>query len=475
VLTHVSHAVDISEATERQALGAIWSALFGDLRTAGILAAAGGAAVALLASGRLTGERLEAAGARLRALAVAPCPAARVAQAAALASAGLALLLAPGLALRTAAVVAGAVLLLVGAARLTGRPPEARAATSAGSASPALLAGAVVAVIAVVALGVALVLPGPSATPPPRPPAGACNGSLELCDKRLNEVVFPSTHNSYAAADEPGWFFANQRHGIGRQLRDGVRGFLIDVHYGVTDPDTGRVRTDLAYEGSSRNKVVRQLGPEALATADRLVGRVGGAELDELPGTRGVYLCHTLCELGAEPLEEQLALYRGFLDDNPREVIILFIEPYVPVEQIERALERTDLLPQAVELRRDRPLPTLRQLIRRGKRLGLFTEEDGGSRSWYLDGFSFVQDTPLGATSAREFTCRRYRGSPDSPLLLLNHWIDSFAPPRGATSAPGAGCSSVGSRAASALGGWFPACSPSTSTSVPASWTSLPG
>ena len=58
-------------------------------------------------------------------------------------------------------------------------------------------------------------------------------------------MVFPATHNSFAAADEPGWFFANQRHGIERQLRDGIRGFLIDIHYGVRDPASGRVRTDL--------------------------------------------------------------------------------------------------------------------------------------------------------------------------------------------------------------------------------------
>ena len=429
VLTHISHAVDVSDETERQALRAIWSALFGDLRTAGILGAAGGAAVALLASGRLTGELLAAAWARLRAAARAQSPAARFGQAAALVAAGLLLLLEPGLAVRALGVVAGAVLLLVGAARLTGRAPEARAAASSGgSASPVLLSGAVVGVIAVVALAVALVLPGPSAAPPPRAPAGACNGSVELCDKLLNEVVFPSTHNSYAAADEPGWFFANQRHGIAQQLRDGIRGFLIDIHYGVADPDTGRVRTDLAYEGSSRNKVARQLSPEALEAADRLAGRVGAANLDELPGSRGVYLCHTLCELGAEPLDDQFAIFRGYLDDHPRAVLVLFIEPYVPVEQIERSLERTDLLGYAAVLRRDRPLPTLRRLIRSGQRLVIFAEEDGGARPWYLDGFSFVQDTPLGATSSREFSCRRYRGSPDSPMLLLNHWIDTFPP-----------------------------------------------
>ena len=58
-----------------------------------------------------------------------------------------------------------------------------------------------------------------------------------------------ATHNSYAAADEPGWLFANQRFGIARQLRDGIRALLIDVHLGAPDPGSGRIRTDLEARG----------------------------------------------------------------------------------------------------------------------------------------------------------------------------------------------------------------------------------
>ncbi|MDP9135652.1 MAG: hypothetical protein M3N56_12605, partial [Actinomycetota bacterium] len=279
---------------------------------------------------------------------------------------------------------------------------------------------------AMTALAVAIVLPAPRATGPVAAAlTGACNGSRALCGRRLNEVVFPATHNSYSAADEPGWLFANQRHGIARQLQDGIRGFLIDIHYGVRDPERGRIRTDLKGEDSSRNKVAQQLSPRALRTADRLAGRVGAS----LPtGERAAYLCHTLCELGAEPLDDQLKLFRSFLTLNRREVVVLFVEPYVPVEELEGALERTELLDEAAEVPRDAPLPTLRRLIAAGTRLVILTEEDGGARSWYLPGFSFAQDTPLGVRSAAGLRCERYRGSADSPLLLLNHWIDGFPP-----------------------------------------------
>src|SRR5271155_4316459 len=139
----------------------------------------------------------------------------------------------------------------------------------------------------------------------------SCNGTASLCQRRLNEVVFPGTHNSFAASDEPGWYFANQRYGISRQLADGIRALLIDVHVGVYDRATGRVRTDLRAEGSDRNKVAEQVPPLALRVADRVAGRVGAGTLN---GTPEPYLCHTLCELGAEPLNQELEAIRDFLD-----------------------------------------------------------------------------------------------------------------------------------------------------------------
>src|ERR1700685_2331215 len=51
----------------------------------------------------------------------------------------------------------------------------------------------------------------------------SCEGSAALCGRRLNEVVFAGTHNSYAASGQPGWHFASQRYGISRQLDAGIR------------------------------------------------------------------------------------------------------------------------------------------------------------------------------------------------------------------------------------------------------------
>jgi hypothetical protein len=238
-------------------------------------------------------------------------------------------------------------------------------------------------------------------------------------------VVFPGTHNSYAASEQPGWRFAPQRYGIARQLDDGIRALLIDVHFGVRDPASGAIRTDLRAEGSDRNKVAQELSLPALHLADRIAGRVGAGLPD---GTPEPYLCHTLCELGAEPLEQELGVIRRFLDRHPGQVLVVIVEDYVPPATIERAFDAAGLGRYVATLDRGRPLPTLGTLVDSGRRLVVFAEEKGGMPAWYMPAFSFVQDTPLGAVRASELTCERFRGEPDSPLLLLNHWIPPFPP-----------------------------------------------
>jgi hypothetical protein len=253
----------------------------------------------------------------------------------------------------------------------------------------------------------------------------SCNGSPELCSRPLNEVIFPGTHNSFAAADEPGWYFANQTYPIARQLKAGIRAFLIDIHYGVYDPATGRVRTDLTAEGSDRNKVAEQVPAEALRVADRVAGGIG---LGTLKGTPEPYLCHTLCELGAEPLDRELDVIATFLRSHPDQVLVVIVEDYVPPTTIKRALGTAGLTRYAATLEPHTPLPTLGELIKSDHRLLVFAEVDGGSPPWYMPAFSFIQDTPLGAVHPGQLSCARYRGREDSPMLLLNHWIPPFPP-----------------------------------------------
>ena len=70
-----------------------------------------------------------------------------------------------------------------------------------------------------------------------------CNGHPELCDRRIDDVVFAGTHNSMSAGYE-GFVIPNQTGGIQTQLRRGIRAFSMDLHYGIRADRL--VRTDLS-------------------------------------------------------------------------------------------------------------------------------------------------------------------------------------------------------------------------------------
>ncbi|GIW17911.1 MAG: hypothetical protein KatS3mg064_1068 [Tepidiforma sp.] len=249
-----------------------------------------------------------------------------------------------------------------------------------------------------------------------------CNGLEELCDRRLDQVLFPSTHNSMSAAESPGWFLAEHLHPIDRQLRDGIRAFLIDVYYGYP---TGRgVRTDPAL---TIEKIEPYWGPEASEAAARLADTIGPIPQGAKPG---LYLCHGYCELGATPFEGVMRDLRAFLRQHPGEVVILVLQDYVDPFDVEKAMTRTGLIDYAAVLEWGQPLPTLRQLIETDRRLLVFSEnvKDAPAPPWYHDAFTWMQDTPFLFRSAEEFSCEPFRGRPDSPLFLINHWVSRFPP-----------------------------------------------
>ncbi|MGX6449729.1 hypothetical protein ACVU7I_16960, partial [Patulibacter sp. S7RM1-6] len=291
--------------------------------------------------------------------------------------------------------------------------------------------GGVAAVVVAAGVAVALVLTRDDG-PEPLAPAEvtACNGLPELCDRRLDEVVFPGTHNSMSAADRPGWLFANQRRPIPRQLDDGIRLLMVDPHYGVVNRE-GRIRTDLEAEGTTRNRVAGELGAEATEAAERLAGRLGLVPSD---GKRGIYLCHTLCELGAEGFGGTLGTIRGWLEQHRSEVVILMLESSVDPDEIEQVFEDARLERYLVTLPRQGPMPRMRDLITSGRRLIVLDEHDGGDASWYQPAFVLAQNTSIDAFTKDQSTCAPGRGSPDNPLLIANHWIDRFPPPAQAAS-----------------------------------------
>jgi hypothetical protein len=212
----------------------------------------------------------------------------------------------------------------------------------------------------------------------PLPIPDECNGRVELCARRYDEVSYPTTHNAMSN-DDDGWVNPNQQHGLARQLEDGVRAFMLDTH---------------VWEG------------EAL-------------------------LCHALCPLGSLPLVDGLAILRAFLDTHRGEVLTIIFEAYVPADDTAAAFEASGAARYVHAQAPGEPWPTLRELIDDDRRLIVLTDDDGGGAyDWYLDVWAHAWETPYAAEAATDFSCDLNRGTAGNPLFIFNHFLtDTFPVP----------------------------------------------
>jgi hypothetical protein len=264
-----------------------------------------------------------------------------------------------------------------------------------------------------------------TSTPPDHEGVTACNGSPLLCDRRLDQVIFPTSHNSMGGADVAGWMFPNQDAGIEKQLADGVRGFLIDAHYGV--PAGDRVKTELQDEKAAMAKYQQVVGKEGMEAAMRIRDRLAGKE----HGSRDVYMCHGFCELGAMKLVPVLRDVRDFLVANPGEVLIFVIQDEgVTPHDIERCFKESGLIDFVYRGAVTPPWPTLREMVASDQRVLVLAENDAAGVDWYHPAFEVVQETPYEFHDPSQFSNRPNRGGTDGSLLLMNHWIESTPMPK---------------------------------------------
>jgi hypothetical protein len=261
-----------------------------------------------------------------------------------------------------------------------------------------------------------------------RPPAviqkvsDACNGAPELCGRRLDEVVFPGTHNAMSAADIPDWMFPQQERGITGQLEDGIRALLLDVHYGT--PVENRVKTDL--DSGSREKFERAVGKEGLDAAMRIRDRLAGKE----EGQRDLYLCHGFCELGAVPLVGALTRVHEFLVQDPDEVLVLVIEDYVEPPDLAAAFAESGLDGLVYRGAAGPHWPTLREMIDSRQRVLVLTESGRPGVAWIHPAFEVMQETPYSFKQPSELSCAVNRGGTSGSLFLMNNWVDTTPAPK---------------------------------------------
>jgi hypothetical protein len=252
-----------------------------------------------------------------------------------------------------------------------------------------------------------------------------CNGFVELCDRRIDEVAFAGAHNAMAASNAGGWVSARHTGGLLAQLSFGVRAFLIDLYSGAPIKDV--VRTAFLSD-ADRQASMSQLSDEQRAVGERFLGVVGA---DPPEDRRRVYLCHLYCELGATPAKAAFGKIHDWLRVNPNEVIILVLEDHVEAEDAVDVLEDSGLADRAYTWSPGSSAPTLRQMIETKKNVLVLAENRGGAvRPWYHNAYDrLLQDTLYKFRSVEELadpdSCSLGRGKRSAPLLLVNHWLDT--------------------------------------------------
>lgn len=201
-----------------------------------------------------------------------------------------------------------------------------------------------------------------------------CNLHAELCARRVSQVTFAGTHNSMSNADA-GWVFPNQKHGITRQLEDGIRGLMLDTY---------------RWEGE-------------------------------------LWLCHGYCELGAQRLSDGLGELADFLETHPQEVIQIIFQDAIPIEDTRAALDAAGLAERLHPwaLGQD---PSLQELIDRQENLVVGLESGQSDTLGLHAAWALWMDTPYSFQSPADFSCTLNRGQEENSLFLVNHWLSTPLP-----------------------------------------------
>ncbi len=227
----------------------------------------------------------------------------------------------------------------------------------------------------------------------PAPSGGAgnrvpCNAWPDLCDRRYDEVVYATTHAAMANASPP-WDYPAQRSSLHRQLQDGIRALMLEVH--------------------------------------------------ERDGE--LVLCLGDCAEGRVPFASALGEVARFLAENPREVVTLLVDNRAPTDTLAAALDAANLGDSLHFQASHAPWPTLGAMIDEGRRLVVFAFEAVGGPEGLLSFGEFFTSTRDDFATAEALDCELPSGSAGKPLLLVNHFVSELS---SGTSTTGTGGESGG-------------------------------
>ncbi|MYS78700.1 hypothetical protein [Embleya scabrispora] len=235
-----------------------------------------------------------------------------------------------------------------------------------------------------------------------------CLGSIELCDRRYDEVAYLTTHNAMASTADR-FIGPLQDPDIVGQLNAGVRGLQLDT-YTWELPEQVQPRLS-----------VSSFAPDMQAEILHLIDLAN-------PPRPGLWLCHALCRAGALALAPTLHRIGTWLEKNPGEVVTLILQNDITGEQTEQAfreagVERLLYTPSPDPAAK---WPKLGEMVREDKRLVVFAEQGGGPAPWYRNFYEYGMETPFAFASPAEMSCVPNRGGTDKRLFLLNHFVTNL-------------------------------------------------
>ncbi|MBP8131674.1 MAG: hypothetical protein KA184_19005 [Candidatus Hydrogenedentes bacterium] len=204
------------------------------------------------------------------------------------------------------------------------------------------------------------------------------NGRVDLTTRPYDKAAYVTTHNAMSSRDA-GFIFPNQIGGLRKQLEDGVRAMMLDVH---------------EFEGRPM-------------------------------------LCHSYCELGGFALVDGLVEIREFLDAEPNEVVTLILESYVPAETLALEFADSGILRYAHVQSPGEPWPTLGRMVLEDQRLVVFTDDNTAGLPWLHNVWRFAWDTNWNVSSLEQFNCNCSRGDTSSSLMILNNFVSNPLPAPG--------------------------------------------
>lgn len=183
-------------------------------------------------------------------------------------------------------------------------------------------------------------------------------------DRLYHEVTFLTAHNAFSN-EEDGYIQPQQKWGLKKQLENGIRGFMLDTHY--------------SSKVFCKNNKIRLCHYNAAITQ---------MFLRPFKGKPTTFI-------------KSLKIIKHFLEDNPKEIVTLFLENYTGLNDIDNAIKKSGidnliLKPSDWNPKTKFGWPHIKLLQKRNQRVIIFNQR--GESNYCFDEWSCHCENQYGTT-----------------------------------------------------------------------------